>query len=155
MSYRFAAVLKALGELSPPGGQGAFSMHFAWSPSRPAPSHVRDSIALTAGAFVTLARAADSLRASTPSRGAELTGYVVKLTRETDGTKGDVEIVASDPEEGQIRVQTTLRPDHYAEAIRAHGDGLSVRVFGTLIKQGRRYKLDEPSGFELVEEPED
>ncbi len=93
---------------------------------------------------------AEAIRGRARTHGVEVTGFVARLEREAGKGDGPGEVVIV-PTEGEAREMTritvALDPTSYLEAIQAHTDGTTVRVFGTLDKKGRRWELADARDF--------
>ncbi|WP_043623623.1 hypothetical protein [Ensifer sp. ZNC0028] len=56
-----------------------------------------------------------------------------------------------DSDEGRRKVQLELNSQDYADAIRAHENGLHVQVKGTLVRRSRRSSLTETGPFKVLD----
>jgi len=124
-----------------------FSWARTWAPSRELPASVR----LSADTLRVAADAATILRERAPREACEVTGPVVKLSREEGAGPGTV--VIKTYLDGQWRsVQVLLSADSYQQAIDAHKSGCLVACVGDLAKDGRGYALRHPRDFAMVAE---
>ncbi len=146
-------LLSALAEMSPPGGSGALDISVSWARNRPTPPEEQTTVHFPLQAFDGLREAALAMRDRVTTKGFEVTGHVTRLDQgiELPRQSGDV-IIA--PTEGDARelgnVFVRLSQADYLEAIEAYKEGFRVHVFGTLKKEGRRWTLSEPTGFERL-----
>jgi hypothetical protein len=90
------------------------------------------------------------LRETTPINTLDIEGYVVRLDRGDPRQEGEVIVATELPDFGPLRVHLRLPPASYAIATDAHQTGSPVHVVGTLKKEGRRFMLLEPSGFQQL-----
>lgn len=144
--------LSGLAELRPSGERAFLEVGMTWSRTRPAPKIRSTAVRLEAGSFGYFKEAARTLRERTPTPGVDVDGFVVRLERAAADAPGDVLIATQLDEYGTTRVNVRLPAETYALAVEAHREGRRVHVLGTLVKEGRRFELREPSGFELIPE---
>ncbi|GAB2589228.1 hypothetical protein GCM10009593_30450 [Microlunatus antarcticus] len=99
-----------------------------------------------------LAEAARYLREMQEKDDITVEGKVVRLFRAAPSGPGDVTISAVLDDSGQERrAKVNLGPEDYAEASRAHLEGLLVRVSGNLTAMGTSsQRLEAPKGFTVV-----
>ena len=146
-------LLAALALMRPPGGAGTLELSMAWARNRNVPVGIASSVRLPDEALVGLESVAEAMRSKVQARGFEVSGYVSKLERrpgEADAP-GDVVIVPISGDAADMKsVFVHLDAESYNEAIWAHESGSLVRVVGTLGKDGRRWTLNQASGFEIV-----
>jgi hypothetical protein len=83
------------------------------------------------------------MRERAPVPDFDLEGAVVKLERAEGAAVGKV-TVARYGEEGPRRVTIELPEPMYHTAVQAHDLGKTLRLFGTLIKEGRGFVLQQP-----------
>ena len=99
-----------------------------------------------------LAEAAEFLRSTQPQEGITIEGYVVRLFRQGNFGAGDVTINAALDDSGKMRKCVMSLPEEdYAEALRAHSEGLVVVATGDLVAVGTRKHLRNPTRFHVVE----
>ncbi len=145
-------LLSALDSMQPPGGSGAIELCMSWARNRPVPE-TASSVRFPSEALVGLGAVAEAMRSRAETRGFEMQGYVAKLARPPgeSGGEGDVVIVSATADTPDLRsVSVHLDADSYQDAIRAHDCGHLVRVVGSLVKDGRRWRLKRVSGLEVV-----
>lgn len=152
-----ANFLGALAELRPPGGQGFTEIALSWAARRPAPS-IPAKVRLDHQLFAPLGEAARVLKATSPSPGTEIEGYVHTFERKaTDPSQpGEIALLATlDDHPHTVKVHITLDPQAYARAMELHREAKRVRVTGTLAKEGRRHVLRSPGDLVVVRDDED
>lgn len=100
-----------------------------------------------------LAEAAEYLRTSQTQHGAVVEGFVIRLSKDTPSLRsGDITVRAVLDDSGRPKTCVMNLPaEDYAEAWRAHKDGLWVAARGDLVASasGRRRRLKNVSGFEV------
>lgn len=146
-------LLAALSAMRGSIGRGSLELSVSWSRNRKAPEKFPSQVQFPAEALDGLDAVVDQMRGRAQTKGFRLEGYVTKLSRpagEADAP-GDIVLVPSGPDIAELRqVSVHLDAEDYKDAIVAHQSGSSVQVVGTLQKQGRRWVLDDASGFERV-----
>jgi hypothetical protein len=100
-----------------------------------------------------LREASNKIKEIEPQPDQEITGFVVKLNRQTDEKIGQITIQDIQPDK-QRYVAVFLNEPAYDRAIQAHKDQNLVKISGTVSRQGRGYAL-EPTGdlFIFPKEP--
>ncbi|MDZ5623337.1 hypothetical protein SFC88_21060 [Nocardioides sp. HM23] len=99
-----------------------------------------------------LAEAADFLRSTQPQSGITVEGFVVRLFRDGAFGPGDVTVHAVLDDSGRTKTCVmSLAEEDYAEATRAHLDGLVVVAKGDLVTAGTRKRLKDPTQFHVVD----
>lgn len=99
-----------------------------------------------------LAEAAEFLRSTQPQTGVTVEGFVVRLYREGAFGPGDVTVHAVLDDSGKAKsCVMNLAEEDYAEALRAHLDGLVVVAVGDLVTAGTRKRLRSPRQFHVIE----
>ncbi|NKK59856.1 hypothetical protein GFM44_28700 [Rhizobium leguminosarum bv. viciae] len=105
-----------------------------------------------------LKEASKSMRVEEPPRDAQIFGRIKKL--ETDGNPADlledksgreIEVNWVNEENTLIHVKIALSPEDYLKAVEAHKTGRLVSAAGTLVKQGRIWRLTEAQRFNVVD----
>ncbi|OJT25055.1 hypothetical protein BO221_11785 [Archangium sp. Cb G35] len=144
--------LTALADMRPGGERSFVEIDMSWSRARPELVLSRSKVRFEQGVFGMFSEAARALRETTPVPGLEVEGFVVRLERPEKGPElpGEVILATQLEDYGSAKIHVRLSGADYAAATNAHRDGLQVRVFGTLTKTGRRFELQDPSGFELL-----
>lgn len=98
-----------------------------------------------------LAEAAEFLRTTQPQEGVTVEGFVVRLFRQGAFGPGDVTIHAVLDDSGKTKACVmSLTEEDYAEAHRAHLEGLVVVAKGDLQTAGTRKRLINPTQFHVV-----
>lgn len=139
-----------------------FEIRFTWASAAPT-EHPDSSVRFEGEQVVMLDRASSAfgrqLVALEPSalarptvEQAELQGRVDAMQRDTPTGLGWVTVrgvllTGGGTAKERARVWVPLEPDDYDRALRAHGQGLNVRVAGTLTRTSRRTELDPSTGF--------
>lgn len=145
--------LAALGRLYPPQRQGALELSVRWASARPGPSLARQRVRLEARFFPALEEAARVLRETTPQEDCQLEGYIAQLERDhvDPSQPGSVLLISAlEDRAGSSKIHIELPPELYRIATEAHAQAAAVRLTGTLVQQGRKLTLREPSGLRLV-----
>ena len=121
---------------------------FSWSPARPAPPELQRAVNFSSDRIPVIREAGRQLREREPLPDFELRGPIVKLERGDGASTGKATIVGL-LEERQGRVTVELDDTQYHVAVRAHGSGHSVRVTGTLAREGRGFVLRNASALAI------
>jgi hypothetical protein len=157
-----ANFLAGLAKLRPVGDNALVEVSMRWSPARAAPRLPSSTVRFPEAVFSTIESAARTLQEKARTTGVELEGFVVRLERRDRKTPPDsgqpgtiLLTTATEEMSNPMLVKISLSPDNYRQAIRAHEEGLRVRVIGTLVREGRVPVLQEPSGFEICESESD
>lgn len=132
----------------------AIDLSVAWSLSRPTPGDSTPSRVRISSDFVpTLQEAARIFRAHDKLEGYLIEGPVIKLER-AGGDVGLVTVYAR--VEGVMRKVTIALPDRdYGVAMTAHGAYKPVKVTGTVVKEGRSYRLHNPTELQIAADDDD
>ncbi len=131
--------------------QRSLDFTFSWSPARPAPPNAIQRVALSSDRIPVIREAARQLREREPVPDFELRGPVTKLERQQADKPGEATIIGLvDDRPARVRVQLADQPYH--QAVQAHDQDKSVRVFGTLAKEGRGLVLRDPRDLSIVDE---
>lgn len=126
------------------------NMNISWGHARPVPETFKTRFSFLPDSVEVIREAARIFKETAPRDNFELTGTVVRLTREQD-KPGSVTFLA--PVEGSLKkIQAELIGDDYSKACNAHRDRLIVKCMGNLLHEGKFYKLSSPHSFEVVEE---
>lgn len=121
---------------------------FSWSPARPAPPELQRTVNFSPDRIPVIREAGRQLREREPLPDFELRGPVVKLERGDGASTGRATIVGLlDDRQGRVTVE--LDDAQYHVAVRAHGNGHSVRVTGTLVREGRGFLLKNASALSI------
>jgi len=136
------------------GDQSTISISIAWAQNRPMPEGVPSRAIITSDIVPTISEAARIFRARDALEDYVITGPIVKLERPEGQEQGRVTIYA--PIEGVPRkVNVTLLPAEYAQATRAHEQYRSVKLVGTIVREGRSYKVANATSFGLASDDEE
>lgn len=132
-----------------------------WSPVWEPPEDLQnvDSVKLTYSSYIYLERAALDLQSVEPRKETILGKIILLRTRsdprEQDDKPRTVEIPWHDEEGRAITVRMSLEPDDYLKAVEAHKSNSSVTVTGMLERIGTRWRLEEPTNFNILGSLED
>lgn len=124
---------------------------FSWSPARPVTADAVRRVAISADRVPLIREAGRQLRERAPLPDFELSGPVVKLERAEGAATGKVTVVGI-LDERPVRVLVEMGDPHYHAAVQAHDQGRTLRIFGTLLKEGRSYVLHDPNDIEIAGE---
>jgi hypothetical protein len=128
----------------------AIEILMTWSQNRPAPTAVEPVVRLTKETAPVLVSAARELKARAPRDDFDLAGYVVALDNSNVREHGGTITVAAAVDSGARRVRVALGAEDYKKAIGAHETMARVACSGRLVKAGRQYELQSPSGFSVI-----
>jgi hypothetical protein len=130
----------------------AIDLSVSWSLNRPPPNDQTPSkVRISDDLVPTLQEAARVFRARDKLEGYSIEGPVVKLERLEGHSSGYVTVLA--PVEDAIRKVTfELSEPEYGLATRAHASYQPIRVTGTVAREGRTYKLLDPTGLRMIED---
>ncbi len=123
----------------------------SWALSRPLLEPVAAQVMFAPDTFPIIAEAARVFRESAPREEFEVYGPVVRLERTEGAEEGQVTVHAF-VEERPMKITIVLDSNEYGKAVDAHGSQKVIRCSGTLIKDGKSYKLRNPSAVEVDEE---
>lgn len=124
---------------------------FSWSPARPVAEDLPRRIAISADRIPVIREAGRVMRERAPVTDFELRGAVIKLERAESSPTGKVTIVGL-LDDRQVRATAELADEPYHRAVAAHDQGKTLRVLGTLVKEGRSYVLQNPRDVVIDEE---
>ncbi len=119
---------------------------FSWSRRRPAAPNQISRVSLSQDRIPYVREAGRLLRERAPVKDFELEGPVVKLARQESSGPGEVTVYGLLDGAGK-RVRLELPEDEYNCAVEAHRNGHTIRCFGELVREGRGYRLRNPSGL--------
>lgn len=145
-------LLAALATLEPTILGGELDVAVSWSRNRPAPPSGVSRVSFRPESLSGLGAVAEAMRARAMTKGFEVIGYVTRLDRNPKEPEADGEVVILPSRDaGEVSsVHVRLDAASYQDAIKAHGEGTEVRVFGTLSKTKRHWVLSQASGFEIL-----
>jgi hypothetical protein len=153
---RFAALIRNT-------AYSGMSFSFSFSPEWAVPKELEQASRFFVGPkHVDMARAAaDALRGESLEIPTDVYGTVVRLQNEADPSdlspstgEGEVSVLHSSEDYGEIHLRITLPPAEYLKAVEAHRMGRPVRLAGTLAHRGRYWYLLNPSTLTIVHQPE-
>ena len=126
---------------------------FEWSRNRPlAPDEVlaqgKSSMRMSSPS---IRQAAVYLKESSPREEFEIRGLVVKLDRPEATTTGKVTILGR-IDDLRRRVVVELKDSDYHKAVTAHAQNRFVRCSGSLLHEGRAFRLHKPYGFTVEDD---
>lgn len=132
--------------------QRSLEFSFSWSPGRAvAPAADVQSVVFSGDRRPGILAAATQMREREPLEGFDLRGPVVKLERTEEAPSGKITVVGL-IEGRQTRVTVELPAVEYDQAVEAHRLGDSIQLTGILVKQGRGFVLQSPSGMKIERE---
>lgn len=135
------------------GGEGRelLEFTFSWSPARPVPASVPRKVRFTEDRISVIKEASRIMRLQAKPADAVVVGPVVKLDRKSADQPGIVTVVG-DVDGRARRVLIELTGDDYATALHAHGKDASLRVAGTLVREGRSFRLLHPAELAIEDD---
>lgn len=127
-------------------------VNISWALSRPLETPVDSRVVFASDSFPIIAEAARIFRQNSPRDEFEVYGPVIHLDKTPNSNEGTVYVHAFvDDQPRKIFIQ--LPTEEYHKAQEAH-DKKPIRCTGTLVKEGKLYKLRNPSPIEIVEADE-
>ncbi|HJT33107.1 MAG TPA: hypothetical protein VJ783_13780 [Pirellulales bacterium] len=123
---------------------------FSWSATRPAAADAVRAVAISADRIPLIREAGRQMRDRAPLLDFDLSGPIVKLERAEGAATGKVTVVGI-VDDRHAKVSVELPDADYHAAVAAHGQGKTLRLSGTLAKEGRGYVLRNLSDM-LVED---
>lgn len=133
---------------------GELKLSVSWSQNREAPKNIPIATTIHSDLVPTIREAARIFRARDALDFYEVIGPVVRLARDDGQQDGLVTIIA--PIEGAVRkIIIRLNEFDYELAMRAHKEYRNVRIIGTVIREGRSYKLNNATGLMLASDDDD
>lgn len=124
---------------------------FSWSPTRPVAADAVRRIGISSDRVPMIREAGRQMRDRAPLLDFDLAGPVVKLERADGAATGKVTVVGI-VEDRQVRVAVEMGDPQYHAAVQAHDQGKTLRLFGTLLKEGRSYTLRNPTHIAVEDE---
>jgi hypothetical protein len=145
-------LLASLAKMRPPGERSLLDIRMRWSRSRPLPQ-APSQVVFREPQFATIGAVAKALRERAPTT-CTLEGYVTRLSRSGGDTAAPGEVVVltelgEGDQDARVHVELSAH-DYLTHAIPAHREGRRIRVAGVLRRENRRWRLVEPSGFEML-----
>jgi hypothetical protein len=124
---------------------------FTWSPARPVVVGQVQRVAFSSDRIPVIREAGRQMRERAPLPEFELAGPIVKLEREEGAPLGKVKVIGI-LDDRQVGVWLELEDARYHEAVQAHDQGKTLRVFGTLTREGRSFVLQNPQNLTAEQE---
>lgn len=140
------------GLASPMDQDRKLEVSISWALSRPVLEPPATRVMFASDTFPIIAEAARMFRESAPREEFEVYGPVVRLVRSEGTEEGEVTVHAF-VEECPRKIAIVLGSTEYEKAVDAHKLQKTIRCLGTLLKEGKSYKLRNPSVVEV--EPEE
>lgn len=129
-------------------GQDDFVINFSWAEKIPVDEGTPNQIVLPANIMGTLDKAAEYLREFVPIKDFKIYGLVIRLEKKTESGKGTITVESS--YQGQLhKISFDLPESQYHTAVRAHDRYRYISLKGTLIKDGKYFKLLTPTNLEV------
>lgn len=128
-------------------GQG-LDVSVTWSRTRPTPE-ARRRVVFERSESEVLREAARMLRLQEPRPDEQLEGYIVAAGRRVEDDDGQVTLktfIDGRP----VSVKTKLPADLYTVALAAHDDKTPVVLTGDLVRDGQRWRLNNPRNMSAV-----
>ena len=129
--------------------QRTLEFTFSWSPARPVEAPVPSRVRFGADRIPFIREASRVMKERAPVRDFELRGAVVKLDRPPDTETGKVTVLGL-VDDRPMRVTLELQDPLYNLAVTAHADQLAFRCIGSLVREGRSYRLQNPTEVATV-----
>lgn len=149
-----ANLCEAISRLFKVGNTMTVSFSVSWAQNRPEPVGYPTRIRINREVVPVIEEAARIFRAHDSLDGYLVQGSVIKLERAANEGEGRVTVMAK-VEDNWRKVVITLPPAEYERALKAHQGFRPVKVTGNIIKEGRTYRLNQPSGFDFAPEDDD
>lgn len=130
-------------------GEG-LDLSLTWARSRQTPQP-RSSFKFGPDDGRILSEAARLLKDKAPRPDEDLTGFVTKLSRSEVQVPGTITIKAI-IDEKLTSVTTDLSEEMYAKATAAHADRNTISISGDLVREGQRWKLNNPRDLSVLHE---
>jgi hypothetical protein len=147
------ALCRAVARLAGGDNDRPVEMRFAWASAVPTDLPTTP-LRFEAEQVTMLRHAADDLGRREATERAEMRGRIQGLNREDPSQPGWVvvrgRITTQRGESFRRQVWVPLERDDYDRALRAHGQGLDVRIVGTLTRTGRRTELRPTELFRVI-----
>ncbi|MBN9119976.1 MAG: hypothetical protein J0I06_12575 [Planctomycetes bacterium] len=133
------------------GQQRTLEFSFTWSPARPLEVSAPERVRFTADSIPVIREASRVMKERAPMSDFRIEGPVVKLDRQPDAASGKVTVFGA-VENRPTRVTLELSEPQYSRAVAAHRDQLVFSCVGTLVREGRNYRLQNPRDVSVEEE---
>lgn len=148
-----ANLCEAISGLFKIGDPVSVAVSVAWSQNRPPPVDVVARTVISSDVIPTIEEAARMFRARDTLEDYLVEGTIIKLERGEGQSLGKVTIFGR-VEDAMRKVVVPLSRPEYDEAARAHTGFRPVKVSGNLVREGRAFRLESPSGFIVVNDDE-
>jgi hypothetical protein len=127
------------------------AIDFTWSRSRPltTDSTTPAKTLLSADALPMIEEASRYFKGTSPREEFELRGFVVKLERTENAPTGRVTVLTFFDDKPR-KVTAELPEADYHKAVTAHDRQQTVVCFGTLVRDGRSFRLRDPHDFSVT-----
>lgn len=139
------------GLASPADLDRKLEISISWALSRPLLEPLETRVMFTPDTFPIISEAARMFRDSTPRDGYDIIGPVIKCHRDEGAEIGHV-IIHAPVEEHMRLVRISLETSEYNKAVESHMQEKVIHYSGTLVKEGKGYRLTHPSYIEMGEE---
>lgn len=126
-----------------------FDVALAWAPNRGRPDGVPNRVGFSPDRLQVFEEVSRRFKAKSPREEFELEGAIIRLDREGDAGPGIIRVMGA-VENRTRKVEVELQEDDFENAIEAFGNHTPVRLYGKLQRSGRKYRLENPHGFELL-----
>ncbi len=147
-----AELCEALSELQERTNAKSIAINISWSPFQSIPEGYKSSVEISQQYIPEIKKAIDMFREVKfePIPKYKLKGFVTNLHREDPtAEKGTVTIKHGVPGGGERHVKVILDDHAHQHAIEAYKYGYIVSCWGKLDKEGRTFKLYNPTSFEV------
>ena len=135
---------------------GRAEVSLTWAKTRPQPKQItKNVVSFDRQDAEVIGEAARNFRLFEPIINQNITGWVYKLTQETNGDpKGTIGITA--PIDGKLRkLKAILSDNDYQKAVSAHGNKNLLTLEGDLYIRGKNTEILNPRNILVIEQDED
>ena len=152
-----ANLCEGLLDMTPEGDGSTLTISASWARTLPPSAAVPlpRVVRLRQETFVLIEKVAEKLRPAHAPQRQTLFGFVDTLNGRpnADGQmEGQVILRLVDPASDALRARTDLNATDYHTAWLAHGENRPIRLQGIVRRVGRIYRIDEVTGFRLLQE---
>lgn len=130
-----------------------FDVELSWAPNRGRPTDTPNKVAFSPDTLPVFEEVSRVFKRKSPREEFELEGAIIRLDREGDKGPGTIRVMGA-VDNRTRKVEVELQESQFERAIEAFGNPTPVRVLGELNRTGRKYRLKNPRGFELLPEEE-
>ena len=149
-----ANLCEAISGLFKVGEPSSIMLTIGWAQNRPYPIDTPSRTLITSDVVPTIEEAARIFRSRDTLEAYSIKGPVIKLERPDGAQAGRVTILAK-VEDSMRKLIVQLPEAQYVEATRAHQEYRSVKLVGDIVREGRSYKINSPSGFGFAPDDEE